>query len=144
MVVWSQDWKKAQSDRLEPARKAEKGRRSDWWARQRAKWEDQQDKKEAEGLTWGSGHWNQRNRSQEKSQGSTGARGSNDSPPPEPTAEPTASSRPLAILDRAYPKRNHGDDMIALRDVGQTPMSFQPQRHITMALGRPVVVLSGI
>ena len=144
MVVWNQDWRKAQVDRLEKERKTEKDARLQWWSCERASWEDMQEEKEEQGRTRGSGKRKRGNWSQANSQGSTGARGSSDPPPPEPVSEPTATARPRAILDHPYPKRNHGDDMIALRAATMTPASFMPQRHITMALGRPVVVLSGI
>ena len=137
---------KAQCDRLEGERKTEKGLRSQWWACQRAMWEDAEDEKEDEGWEGVSGHWDSDKGkwSQEDWQGSTGARGSSDPPPPEPTAEPTASSRPKAIVNCGYPKRTHGEDHIALRASAMTPSSFQPQRHVAMALGRPVIVLSGV
>ena len=137
------DWKKAQCERLEEERKTELGLRSTWWAVQRAKWEDEEKKKEAERWTWGSWWWAKRDWSQEDRSGSSGARGSQE-PPPEPTAEPTASSTPLAIEDFTYPTRNPGEDLTALRAATMTPVSFMPQRHVMMALGRPVVVLSGI
>ena len=35
------------------------------------------------------------------------------------------------------------EDMGTHRLKALTPLSFQPQRHITMILGRPVVVLNG-
>ena len=35
------------------------------------------------------------------------------------------------------------EDKVALRDASMTPASFMPQRWITVALGRPVVVLRG-
>ena len=77
---------------------------------------------------------------QEEGWWSSGARGS-EAPPPEPTAEPTASSAPLAIQDKAYPTRNREEDLTALRAAAITPVSFAPHRHVMMALGRPVVVL---
>ena len=143
MVIWNEDWKKAQCDRLEADRKKEQARRLTWWACERAAWEDNQERKEEEGWKWGSWQWSQRNWPQDEWWGSTGARGSSDPPPPEPTAEPTASSTPLAIMDYAYPTRNHGEDVMALRVATITPVTFMPQRHVTMALGRPVIVLSG-
>ena len=77
---------------------------------------------------------------QEEGWWSSGAQGS-EAPPPEPTAEPTASSAPLAIQDKAYPTRNREEDLTALRAAAITPVSFAPHRHVMMALGRPVVVL---
>ena len=145
MVVWPQDWRKAQVGRLEKERKEENDYRLHWWSCERARWEDMAGQGlEEKGWTWKSGHWKQGNWSQANWQGSTGARGSNDPPPPEPETEPPATPRSRGIVDRPYPKRNHGDDAIALRAAAMTPASFMPQRHITMALGRPVVVLSGI
>ena len=115
MVVWHQDWRKAQVDRLEKERKEENDLRLHWWSCERARWEDMQEEKEEQGWTWGSGHWKQGNWSQANWQGSTGARGSSDPPPPEPTAEPTASSTPLATMESAYPTKDHGEDLTALR-----------------------------
>ena len=40
-------------------------------------------------------------------------------------------------------KKSAEEDKEALRDVSLTPASFMPQRWITVALGRPVVVLRG-
>ena len=138
------DWKKAQSERLEEERKqswgcARRGGRSiEPNGRMRRR------RKKPKAGHWGSSWWRQRDWSQEDRSGSSGARGSQE-PPPEPTADPTTSSTPLlAIEDFAYPTRNHGEDLTALRAAAMTPVSFMPQRHVTMALGRPVLVLSGI
>ena len=146
-MAGSMDWKKAQSERLEEERKKELGLRSTWWSIQRAKWEDEQTRQqEAEGWAWGSWWWSQSQWgwSQEDMSGSSGLQERPGSPPPEPRAEPTASSPPLAIEDFQYPTRNHGEDLTALRAAAITPASFVPQRHVMMALGRPVVVLSWI
>ena len=145
-MAGSMDWKKAQCERLEEERKKELGLRSTWWSGQTAKWEDEQKRKEeAEGWAWGSWWWgdNQWGNSRWGWHG-TGTWGSYEGCPPEPIAKPTASAHLLAIENFEFPNRNHGEDLTAIRAAAITPVSFVPQRHVTMALGRPVVVLSWI
>ena len=62
-------------------------------------------------------------------------------------AEPTASWNPQASQAAAsshdFPLRDPDEDKYWLRNATLTPASFMPQRLVTMALGRPVVVLRG-
>ena len=148
-MAGSGDWKKAQAERLEEVRKKELGLRETWWQGQRAKWEEEQKRKEEDdSWTWGSWSWSksQWDWHQEGQSASSGLQErpgeAPPPPPPEPVAEPTASVPLLAIEDFTYPNRNHEEDLAALRAAAITPVSFAPQRHVTMALGRPVVVLS--
>ena len=141
---------KAQAERLEEAREEEIGLRSTWWAGQRAKWEDEvQPKEDAEDWAWGS--WSRSDRrgdtSQEDRSASSGLQGRVKEArrsPPEAVAEPTASAGPLPMEDFQFPNRTREEDLTALRAAAITPVSFAPQRHVTMALGRPIVVLSWI
>ena len=99
-------------------------------------------KKAAENWTWGSWWWSWW--APEEKWGSSGARGSQELSLPPARAEPTAGDdNPQQWDDFHFPARNHGEDLSALRVAAMTPVSFMPQRHVTMALGRPVVVLIG-
>ena len=139
----SKHWTKAQAERLEEARAQELELREMWRKTEKAKNKDSEKKKEAEGWAWGSwwsGQWDW-SRDQWSEQG--GSRGSQDQDPPQ-NAEPTASTEGGSTTPPFIPLRTVGEDFTALRHAAITPASFMPQRHVTMALGRPVVVLAGI
>ena len=138
----SKHWAKSQAQRLEEARAQELELRQMWWQTQKAKKEEQERKMEAKGWTWGSWWWGQSNWSTEEWRTAGGASSSqSNDPPPEP--EPTASSSARSNAPQVpYPSRSLGEDHMALRHAALSPASFVPQRHVTMALGRPVVVLT--
>jgi hypothetical protein len=137
----STNWSKAQAERLEESRAQELELREMWSKTEMAKKEEKEKTMEGKGWEWGSwwsGQW-------DWSTDKWGASGSQSIvPPPPPPAEPTAGS--TAKSDTApwsYPKRSVGEDHVALRNAAISPASFMPQRHVTMALGRPVVVFTG-
>ena len=117
-----------------------------WWKTEKDEKEEEKEKKTAaEEWTWGSWWWDQSDWSRDEWWGSASASGSQWNAPPhkaEPTASSTAQSE--TSKDWMYPKRTVGEDHLALRYAAMSPASFMPQRHVTMALGRPVVVLTGV
>ena len=141
----SQDWKKAQAERLEWRRglKLEERRIYEEW--EQAHKELTKQKKQSEDWKWGSWWWGwswSQGGQQANWWTSTGASSTQKGSPPPPTAEPTASIRPQAPWEQR--NRDPGEDKADLRLVALTPASFMPQRHVAMALGRPVVVLRGV
>ena len=136
-----QAWKKAQSARLEQERAKEVNLRNQWFAAERAKWEEAEQKKQASEWKWGSSWWRQ---PQSHWSGTwvsqSGASSSVWRERPQ-EAEPTASSyEGCSPAEGSFPKRNPNEDKEALRSAALSPASFMPQRHVTMALGRPVMV----
>lgn len=140
MEPGSQAWKKAQAERLEISRAIAIEDRKAW-----AQWE--QEKKEAEKReaadqkgwwrtsSWWS--WSQSWSQADKWATTSASSGHRESlPPPDAGA---AAIRPQAPWEQRAP--DAGRDLLTLRNVALTPASFMPQRHVTMALGRPVVVL---
>ena len=114
-----------------------------WWKTEKAQKEEKEKKVGAKGWAWGSWWSGQWDWSTDKWGSSGGASGSQSNDPPQ-KAEPTASS--TAKSDTAqwlYPSRSVEEDHVALRHAAISPASFVPQRHVTMALGRPVVVFTG-
>ena len=103
-----------------------------WWQEWEAAWSWQWQGKSWSYSDWSSGGWSWRKR-QWKAQ--------------EPTA--LSSSQMPASSGAWAEDREPGsitmekvhEDMGTHRLTNLTPLSFQPQRHITMILGRPVVVL---
>ena len=141
----SKHWAKAQAERLEEARAQELELRESWWGGQKDLKEKKEEKKGSKDWQWGSWWWGQWDRSAgEWAGGSEGASSSQTKDPPaiaEPTASYTAHSNTGQWL---FPSRTVGEDHQALRHAAMSPASFAPQRHITMVLGRPVVVFKGI
>ena len=140
----SRTWSKAQSERLEESRAKELEIRQTWWKTEKAKKEEKEKKREAEHSwawgSWWSGQWDW---GTDKGRGSGGASGSQSNDPRQ-TAEPTASSTARSsTAEWLYPSRSAEEDHMALRHAAISPASFMPQRHVTMALGRPVVVFTG-
>ena len=87
------------------------------WFVPQASWWDNIECRDDDEMQWGMSWWRRWDWSEWDWdwQRSAGAVGSSDPPPPEPTAEPTASSTPLATMDSAYPTKDHGEDLTALR-----------------------------
>ena len=133
-------WAKAQAERLEEARAQELEIRQMWVKREKAQKEEKEKKLGVKGWAWGSwwsGQWDWNT----DQRGSSGGASSHE---PLQGAEPTAS--PPALGDTArwlYPTRSVEEDHMALRNAAISPASFVPQRHVSMALGRPVVVFTG-
>ena len=139
----SSTWSKAQAERLEEARAQELELRQTCWKTEKAKKEAEEEKIQAKGWEWGSWWSGQWDWSTDKGQSSGGASGSQSLLALE-NAEPTASSTARENTAQwLYPKRTVGEDHMALRHATISPASFVPQRHVTMALGRPVVVFTG-
>ena len=111
----STDSKTAKCGSTEAECKKEQGLRSTRWFVPQSSWWDNEECRDDDGWTWGSWWWRRWDWSEEDWQSSAGAFGSSDPPPPEPTAEPTASSTPLATVEFAGPTQDHGEDLTALR-----------------------------
>ena len=139
----SRTWSKAQAERLEEARAQELELSTIWWKTEKAKKEEKEKKMEGKGWAWGSWWSGQWDGSTDKRWSSGGASGSQSNDPPQ-NAEPTASSKEKSDTAQwLYPSRSAEVDHAALRLAAISPASFAPQRHVAMALGRPVVVFTG-
>ena len=111
-----------------------------WPKTEKTQKEEKEKKWKAKGWAWGSwwaGKW-------DWSSDQRGTSGGASTHNPLQGAEPTAGPRAKGDTARwLYPTRSAEEDHMALRHAAISPASFVPQRHITMALGRPVVVFSG-
>ena len=140
------DWKFAQASRLEVLRHNEREVRQHWFDKHHKTHQQQQQQQQewAESWKWGSWWWDHSQQQWGADWWSLGEAWSSGF-----DAEPTASVPPAAQGSGAassstqFPTRTPDEDKFALRNATLTPASFMPQRHVTMALGRPVVVLRG-
>ena len=135
-------WTQEQAARLEKAREKERKYHEDWckeererqnaqhwqsaewswdWQNHCWKWEDLQEV----GGWWSAGKWSKKSK--------------------EPTARTQSIPAGLKWKEDEDPQQisveKVYEDMGKHRRTTYTPLSFQPMRHITMILGRPVVVL---
>ena len=139
-VQWERPhWAREQAARLDEAHRAQMKIHEDWCKEERDRqwwqeWEDSWSWGWAEDwwkADWSGGPWSRRGWSWIKQ-------------------EPTALSRKKGASSSSWeedkdPKQvsiaKVHEDMGTHRQKALTPVSFQPQRHITMILGRPVMVL---
>ena len=144
-MAQQQYWKKAQSERLETERAQELKFREQWYPAQRPKSpEKKEEEAEHSQWTWGSWWWHSappkwwpQNWSDSQASSAAWNQGS------QYVDEPTAFNVFVPPTAKSMPHRTPNEDKRALRNAAMTPASFMPQRHVTMALGRPVVVLQG-
>ena len=139
------DWSFEQVSRLEVRRDQEHEIRQTWFKKQAAKWRVKEEQMLAEeeesGSRWrshddasrGADWWTQGEARSSGCDAETAARAM----PAEPTAAGASSSSDVHM------HRTPEEDKATLRDAILTPASFMPQRWVTYALGRPVVVLRG-
>ena len=139
------DWKFPQASRLEIQRHEERQARQAWFDELAAKWEELQQQEWDEAQEWGSWWWSPDDPSWGSdwwTQGEAWQSGLRAGP----TAEGAFTERTAGAASSSsqwLPPRSPEEDKAKLRDATITPASFMPQRWITMALGRPVVVLRG-
>ena len=139
----SKHWAKAQAERLEEKRAQELELREMWFKTEKAKKDEAKKKEEAAGWAWGSWWWGKWDWSQDQ-WWEEGKKSAEPTASTEVKAEPTASTEESSGDAFRFPSRTLGEDYTALRNAAMTPGSFMPQRHVTMALGRPVAVFGGI
>ena len=140
MEQGSQVWKKAQAERLEISRATAMEDRRAWveWAKEQEEAEKRQaaDKKGwSRSSSWWS--WSQSWSQADKWASTSASSGQRASLPPSDAG--AAAMRPQAPWEQRAP--DPGQDLLTLRHTALTPAAFMPQRHVTMALGRPLVVL---
>ena len=132
-------WAFQQVSRLELQRADEEARRSQWFAKAEKDWKKfQKEQRRSPYARWESwwyshedGWWMSdwwQNRQQHWW---------------EAAREPPAAAQEMAWNDWST-DRTPAQDKAALRIASLSPCSFQPQRWVMMALGRPVVVLGGV
>ena len=140
------DWKKEQVNRLEIEREKELLERDTWFQSKKAKGLKKAKKAEDAAVSWSSSSWwwedgeNWHDQDWHKQEEASwepalhaepGAHGD----APEPSARAAGSS------DNPWETVTPEEDKRKLRAATLTPAGFAPQRCVTMALGRPVVVL---
>ena len=142
----SRDWKKAQADRLELQRSIDLRVRDLVAQAEKVDGQDRVWRKTNGGLWW----WQIESAGEDKRGSSSAAAAAEPSASSAAaTSESAASSAAAAAQPAAssqeltFPSRSAEEDHLTLRHAAMTPASFMPQRHVTMALGRPVVVLIG-
>ena len=141
-TVARKPWQVAQVGRLEEERTKALEERTQWFEK-----EEEEKKKKKEGWEHHQGWWSQHGNWHSWAGGrqwgwrwDTGAASS------EPTASAAASS---GSQDNWWTEAKEltpdgvAEDLRTYRSTIMSPASFQPQRHVTMVLGRPVVVLLG-
>ena len=139
------DWSFEQVSRLELRREAEREIRQTWFKKQAAKWKVKQQQMVAEedesGSRWRS-HDDASQGAERWTQGEARSSGCDaETAASSLLAEPTAAG--ASSSSDVHMHRTPEEDETALRDATLTPASFMPQRWVTYALGRPVVVLRG-
>ena len=136
-------WQQAQATRLERERHEELATRAAGYAWCAEQQQPSLQRKEAwlpEAWAWGSWWWEGSSNPRKRGRWSTGENwGSGWSAEPIASVEqqPTPPAPPAA----KFPARSPEEDKQALRMAALTPAAFIPQRHVMMALGRPVMVL---
>ena len=142
MAQRHEDWKKAQAQRLEDERAAEKQSRQAWFDSEKTIKEEEKKKTPAAWWSsWGSSHWGPSQKAWSRWAWSGSESSATGRWKKKEDLEPTANEAPVPWLDPGLPiPRTPEQDIAALRNVAITPASFLPQRHVMMAMGRPVVV----
>ena len=138
------EWRFEQASRLEIRRHKEKENREAWFQKQEEKYEEWKQAEWAAAKQWDTWWWSEAAWGDDWwTQGEAKGSGWH----AEPTARRAPTSPPKGGASSStstwVPKKSAEEDKEALRDVSLTPASFMPQRWITIALGRPVIVLRG-
>ena len=140
--LWKQvqrpEWAKAQAERLDEGHFSQMRSHEEWLKQERQRRWSQEWKQSwawdwaSHRWTWGSGGFG------------WGGRGWWSQEPTALDSQKMAASSWEEDKDpTAFTTERVHEDMGTHRLKALTPLSFQPQRHITMILGRPVVVLNG-
>ena len=141
------DWKKGQANRLEIEREKELQERDMWFQSKKAKGLKKAKKAEDGTGQWSSSSWwwedgeDWHDQDWHKQEEASCGPASHAEPCAHGAPEPSARAAESSDSENPWETVTPTQDKTKLRNATLTPAGFQPQRCVTMALGRPVVVL---